>query len=59
MESQFIVYGSIANFIIKALCLLQLGATLWYCYLWGKLRGTLALEAYRQEEEENVGIEIP
>lgn len=56
MESKFIVYGFVTNMIIKVLCLLQLGTTLWYCYLWAKMRAKLALESYHKEEEENVGI---
>lgn len=38
---------------------MQLLLTLWYCYLWGKMRGKLALVAYKKQEEEDLGIEIP
>lgn len=42
--------------IIRILSLVQLGLTIFYCYLWGKMRTNLALEKYNKSEEEDDGI---
>lgn len=49
-ESTFIVYGYLINLFIKFLCFSQLLLTLFYCYLWSKMRGKLALQAYYKEQ---------
>lgn len=56
-SSHFLFVNSLSMILIKGLCFIQLSLTLFYCYLWGKMRATLSLEKYYQsaEDDENIG----
>lgn len=48
ISSRFMFPNFLTMIVIKGLCYLQLGLTLFYCYLWGKMRAVLSIEKYHQ-----------
>ena len=58
MVSQFAYGNFVSKIVLKSLCGIQLILTVFYCYLWGKMKAGLALEKYHQKVQEDTGIYI-
>lgn len=51
MSSEFGFGNIVSKLIVRTLCTIQFVLTIFNCYLWGKMRASLALEKYHQKEE--------
>lgn len=49
MTSEFGFGNIISKIIVRSLCTVQLVLTIFNCYLWTKMRSSLALEKYHQK----------